>query len=277
MVPLVDATGCVPNRITRAAADVGECGAPTLRAVAPSGSRNGSASGIVVRGNSYRFLDGHRPAILIDLRFVPEPQVELADDMNSICGPSCAPAQTRHEVVALTNLLQQIQQEDRLRFASTMATQFTRILQGSNESHGMFEVRFGILSTTIMDALSGGLLYDVPSKTAIPPWSPHASVTPRSATKSIFHQAECRGRQFSAPSAADTASPREPTMGQRTLTARERDVLAMFREGFTNKRIARNLEISPETVKSHVKRIFSELSARTRTEAVSRASSLGLI
>jgi LuxR family maltose regulon positive regulatory protein len=62
-----------------------------------------------------------------------------------------------------------------------------------------------------------------------------------------------------------------------TLTARERDVLAMIGQGFANKRIARILEISPETVKSHVKRIFSKLHASTRTEAVFRAGSLGLL
>jgi ATP/maltotriose-dependent transcriptional regulator MalT len=62
-----------------------------------------------------------------------------------------------------------------------------------------------------------------------------------------------------------------------TLTARERDVLAMISQGFANKRIARTLEISPETVKSHVKRIFSKLAVSTRAEAVSRAGSLGLM
>jgi ATP/maltotriose-dependent transcriptional regulator MalT len=62
-----------------------------------------------------------------------------------------------------------------------------------------------------------------------------------------------------------------------TLTARERDILAMISQGFTNKRIALTLEISPETVKSHVKRIFSKFAVSTRTEAVSRAGSLGLL
>jgi DNA-binding CsgD family transcriptional regulator len=61
------------------------------------------------------------------------------------------------------------------------------------------------------------------------------------------------------------------------LTAREREVLAMIGQGFTNKRIARNLEISPETVKSHVKRIFLKLAVGTRAEAVSRAKSLELL
>ena len=62
-----------------------------------------------------------------------------------------------------------------------------------------------------------------------------------------------------------------------TLTAREREVLATISQGFTNKRIARILEISPETVKSHVKNIFLKLTVSTRAEAVSRAASLGLL
>jgi ATP/maltotriose-dependent transcriptional regulator MalT len=62
-----------------------------------------------------------------------------------------------------------------------------------------------------------------------------------------------------------------------TLTARERTVLAMISQGIATKRIARTLDISPETVKSHVKRIFSKLAVSTRIEAVSRAESLGLL
>ena len=60
------------------------------------------------------------------------------------------------------------------------------------------------------------------------------------------------------------------------LTARECDVLAMISQGLSNKRIARALEISPETVKSHVKRIFLKLAVRTRSEAAFRAGSLEL-
>jgi LuxR family maltose regulon positive regulatory protein len=51
----------------------------------------------------------------------------------------------------------------------------------------------------------------------------------------------------------------------------------MISQGFSNKRVARTLEISPETVKSHVKRIFSKLAVGTRSEAVSRAGSLGIL
>jgi ATP/maltotriose-dependent transcriptional regulator MalT len=62
-----------------------------------------------------------------------------------------------------------------------------------------------------------------------------------------------------------------------TITARERDILVMISQGSSNKRIARDLKISPETVKSHNKRIFMKLGASTRTEAVCRAGSMGLL
>ena len=62
-----------------------------------------------------------------------------------------------------------------------------------------------------------------------------------------------------------------------TLTTREREVIAMISEGFTNKRVARILEISPETVKTHVKNIFLKLAVSTRAEAVSRTGSIGLL
>ena len=61
------------------------------------------------------------------------------------------------------------------------------------------------------------------------------------------------------------------------LTARERDILGRISQGLPNKRIARALEISPETVKSHIKRIFLKLAVGTRIEAVSRGRSLGLL
>jgi DNA-binding CsgD family transcriptional regulator len=62
-----------------------------------------------------------------------------------------------------------------------------------------------------------------------------------------------------------------------TLTARERDILAMIGQGLSNKRIARAREISPETVKSHVKHIFLKLAVSSRAQAVYQAESLGLL
>jgi LuxR family maltose regulon positive regulatory protein len=62
-----------------------------------------------------------------------------------------------------------------------------------------------------------------------------------------------------------------------TLTRRERDILIRVSQGLPNKLIARALEISPETVKSHIKSIFLKLAVSTRTEAVSRSKLLGLL
>jgi LuxR family maltose regulon positive regulatory protein len=45
----------------------------------------------------------------------------------------------------------------------------------------------------------------------------------------------------------------------------------------SNKEIARDLAISPETVKSHVKNLFAKLAVQWRAQAVSRAQSLGLV
>lgn len=56
------------------------------------------------------------------------------------------------------------------------------------------------------------------------------------------------------------------------LTPREIEVLGAIGEGLTNKAIARRLDISPHTVKFHIESLFRKLGARTRTEAVAKAS-----
>ena len=61
------------------------------------------------------------------------------------------------------------------------------------------------------------------------------------------------------------------------LSARERAILNLIADGLSNKEIARNLAIAPETVKSHVKHIFIKLNAEKRAQAVARAQSLGLV
>ena len=62
-----------------------------------------------------------------------------------------------------------------------------------------------------------------------------------------------------------------------SLSPRERHILTLMSHGLSNKRIARMLDITPETVKSHAKHIMLKLAAQTRVEAVSRGYSLGII
>jgi LuxR family maltose regulon positive regulatory protein len=61
------------------------------------------------------------------------------------------------------------------------------------------------------------------------------------------------------------------------LTARERSIVEFIARGQSNKEIARELGVAPETIKTHLKRIFQKLSAESRTQAVVRAQSLGML
>ncbi|MBI4329068.1 MAG: response regulator transcription factor [Chloroflexi bacterium] len=62
-----------------------------------------------------------------------------------------------------------------------------------------------------------------------------------------------------------------------SLTPRELEVLGLLVEGAPNKTIAQKLGISENTVKFHVNAILGKLGAQSRTEAVIRATRLGLI
>ena len=61
------------------------------------------------------------------------------------------------------------------------------------------------------------------------------------------------------------------------LTPREREVLEMLAEGFSNKEIASRMKISEHTVKFHVASIFGKLGASSRTEAVTLGIRQGLV
>lgn len=61
-----------------------------------------------------------------------------------------------------------------------------------------------------------------------------------------------------------------------SLTARERDVLALLGEGLSNAQIARRLELVEGTVKGHVSAILSRLGAENRVQAAIVAHEAGL-
>jgi DNA-binding CsgD family transcriptional regulator len=77
-----------------------------------------------------------------------------------------------------------------------------------------------------------------------------------------------------APVAFDGNPKAQAELG---LSERELEVLHELAAGRTNKEIAANLHVSPNTVKTHVARVFEKLGARRRTEAILRARELGIV
>ena len=61
------------------------------------------------------------------------------------------------------------------------------------------------------------------------------------------------------------------------LTAREREVLELLSQGFSNRLIASELHISEHTVKFHISSLYAKLAVNNRAEAVSQAARRGLI
>ena len=61
------------------------------------------------------------------------------------------------------------------------------------------------------------------------------------------------------------------------LSPRELDILDRLAAGESNKEIARRLGISPNTVKTHVARVYEKLAVQRRVQAVEKARLLALI
>jgi DNA-binding NarL/FixJ family response regulator len=62
-----------------------------------------------------------------------------------------------------------------------------------------------------------------------------------------------------------------------SLTQREREVLRELADGLSNEEIGKRLFISPETVRTHVRKAMAKLEADTRTQAVAKALRQSLI
>jgi DNA-binding CsgD family transcriptional regulator len=61
------------------------------------------------------------------------------------------------------------------------------------------------------------------------------------------------------------------------LTARECEILELLASGQSNKELARTLGISPNTVKTHVARVYEKLEVDRRVQAIEKARWLALI
>jgi LuxR family maltose regulon positive regulatory protein len=81
----------------------------------------------------------------------------------------------------------------------------------------------------------------------------------------------------SVPQSHDRAARGLTPPGSLSLSPRQYDILILIALGRSNKEIARITGITPETVKTHVKNIFTKLSVEKRAQAVARAHTLGLV
>ena len=80
---------------------------------------------------------------------------------------------------------------------------------------------------------------------------------------------------FATPPVAFDGNPK--AQAELGLSERELEVLHELAAGRSNKEIAAHLHVSPNTVKTHVARLFEKLGAKRRTEAIRRARELGIV
>jgi PAS domain S-box-containing protein len=90
-------------------------------------------------------------------------------------------------------------------------------------------------------------------------------------------RAVAEGGTWVDPGLATAVASPETVSTLPPLTPREREILSLVANGLTNEKVATTLEISPETVQSHVRHAMVKLEADTRTEAVATALRHSLI
>ncbi len=76
------------------------------------------------------------------------------------------------------------------------------------------------------------------------------------------------------PRSSDGNPQAQATLG---ISPSELTVLREIATGRSTKEIAAHLNVSPNTVKTHVSRLFEKLGARRRTDAVNKARQLGIV
>ncbi|WP_329257735.1 response regulator transcription factor [Streptomyces sp. NBC_01478] len=94
-------------------------------------------------------------------------------------------------------------------------------------------------------------------------------------------RAAAQGRTVLSPAVASrlVSAVRSPQTapGNETLSAREREVLALVAKGTSNREIARELFISEATVKTHLTHLYGKLGVKDRAAAVAVAYDRGIL
>ena len=76
---------------------------------------------------------------------------------------------------------------------------------------------------------------------------------------------------------AQAQDPVAPAASEKLLTPKEREILQLLARNYSNKEIANALMVSSETVKWHLKALYTKLEAASRKHAVTRARTMGML
>ena len=85
------------------------------------------------------------------------------------------------------------------------------------------------------------------------------------------------GHRLSSPRTSVAFERNDEAIDYLGISARELEVLQLLARGYTNQEIARELFVSPNTIKTHLSRVYGKLAVSRRTQAVQKARSLRMI
>lgn len=187
-----------------------------------------------------------------------------------------AVAQNRSQdaVVVLNNLLVEAQGRHREYFALRLRLTLAVVLLGANEHAAALEAFHEVLKVASVAGVFRTILDQGPEIGTLL-WRARKDIERKG------HKSDCLAyvdRLLETwRSIYHSQAERDGDGTEESLSSRERGVLQLIAEGQSNKEIARTLGIAPETVKSHVKNIFTKLSVDKRAHAVARAQALRLV
>ena len=85
------------------------------------------------------------------------------------------------------------------------------------------------------------------------------------------------GHQLTQKTAAAPFEKNTAAISALGISPREYETMEHLAAGLTNKEIARKLDVSPNTVKTHLAKLYEKLSVQRRTQAIQKAKELSLI